>query len=77
MQAARIDHVEPPASAAALGAAALAAVKTWRFDPARAGGRAVASETMVPIGFFLQDTSVPVSVGQPTLKDATLLRGSR
>lgn len=77
VQAARIDHVEPPTSAAALGPAALAAVKTWRFDPARADGRAVASETVVPIGFFLQDTSVPVSVGQPTLKDATVLRGSR
>lgn len=65
LQDARIDQVEPQASAGTLGAAALASVKSWRFDPARVDGWAIASESVVPVGFFLQDA------------DAVLLRKGR
>jgi periplasmic protein TonB len=37
-----------------LDAAALAAVKRWRFAPARQGGRAIAGVAIVPIDFQLE-----------------------
>lgn len=54
--AAQVDHVKPDATseaAAALGASAVAAVKTWRFNPAQSSGRPVASDVIVPITFSL------------------------
>jgi len=49
---ARVDHVQPE-TAAALGDAAVAAVKSWTFNPATSGGKAVAGDVIVPITFSL------------------------
>ena len=50
---ARID-VEKSSGSRRLDSAALAAVKRWRFVPARSGGRAVAGIALVPINFQLE-----------------------
>lgn len=47
--------VERPSGHARLDAAALAAVRGWRFVPARRAGRAVAAEVRVPIKFALEN----------------------
>jgi protein TonB len=39
----------------ALDAAALDAVRRWKFEPARLGGRAIAARVEVPVRFRLQD----------------------
>lgn len=39
-----------------LDVAALRAVKNWRFHPARRGGRAVDSEILVPVEFYLSQS---------------------
>lgn len=49
---AQVDHVEPE-TAATLGDAAVEAVKSWKFNPAIAGGHAVAADAIVPIEFSL------------------------
>jgi protein TonB len=40
---------------AALDAAALAAIRSWRFSPATRGGVPVAAEAEVPVAFRLDD----------------------
>ncbi|MFW6162471.1 MAG: energy transducer TonB, partial [Planctomycetota bacterium] len=40
---------------AVLDEAAVAAVRRWRFTPARAGGAAVTAEVEIPIRFRLSD----------------------
>jgi periplasmic protein TonB len=39
---------------ASLDEAALAAVRQWRFEPARRGGRSVAAEVVVPVRFWIE-----------------------
>lgn len=46
--------IEKSSGSAALDAAALAAVKRWKFEPALQEGVAVASELLVPIRFVLK-----------------------
>ena len=60
--AARADRVEPRASTA-LADAATSGVKTWTFEPARKGGRAVASEEIIPVVFSLDASSRPTVTG--------------
>jgi len=37
-----------------LDEAALTAVRTWRFEPAKRGGRSVAAEVVVPVRFWIE-----------------------
>lgn len=55
-QAGRVEAVrlEQSCGHPALDAAAMAAVRTWSFAPARKGGRAVSSEVRVPVRFSLR-----------------------
>ena len=55
---AAVDHVDP-ASAAVLGDAAVAGIKTWTFNPAQRDGKPAASDEIVPIVFFLDANTVP------------------
>jgi len=72
---ARVDHVAPE-SAAALGDPAIEAVKKWKFNPAMAGGKAVASDVIVPITFSLHGQSAAVTTpthdGKPVLDTLTI-----
>jgi TonB family protein len=55
---ASVDHVDP-SSAAGLADAAVAGVRTWRFNPAQKAGKASASDEIVPIVFAMRsDTKV-------------------
>ena len=49
--------IDRSSGSTALDAAALAAVRAWRFVPAREAGRAVDAWVLVPIVFRLQDAS--------------------
>ena len=53
----RVDDVQVQRSAghAALDAAAMTAVRQWRFEPARRGTTAVAMWVVVPVEFHLRD----------------------
>lgn len=73
--AARVDHVKSaaaPAAVAALGASAVTAIKAWRFNPARSGGRPVASDVTVPIVFSLGGDveAAPQAEGEVGMLDA-------
>jgi protein TonB len=50
-------NIETTSGSSALDAAALDAVKTWRFVPARQGGQAVEAWVLVPIVFRLDGGS--------------------
>ena len=64
-------EVETSAGHPDLDAAAVAAVRGWRFNPARNGGKAVPSRIGVPIQFSLKETpAAPAAVEQ----DGTLDR---
>lgn len=76
---AHVDHVKPDsaaASAGSLGDAAVAAVKSWHFNPARKSGVPVDSWVMVPITFSLNGqsaaTTTPAGDGQPMLDPLTV-----
>jgi bla regulator protein blaR1 len=60
-----VDRVDPQ-SAGALAAAAVAGVRTWRFNPAERNARPVASDEIIPIVFALRPDAVP-SVSGGTL----------
>jgi protein TonB len=47
-------EIETSSGSDRLDKAALAAVKRWRFQPARSGGRAIAGIAIVPINFQLE-----------------------
>lgn len=55
-------EVERPSGSHLLDAAAVEAVATWQFIPARRAGRAVASRVRIPISF-------QIVIGQPELKE--------
>lgn len=46
-------HITTSSGSAILDEAALEAVLTWRFDPARRGGQAVAYDVLVPVRFSI------------------------
>jgi TonB family protein len=52
------DRVDP-ASAVELAGAAIAGVRTWRFNPAQKAGNSVASDEIIPIVFSLRPDAVP------------------
>jgi TonB family protein len=52
------ERVDPP-SAAELAEAAVAGVKTWRFNPAAKANAPVASDEVIPIVFSLRPDAVP------------------
>lgn len=62
---AHVDRIEP-ASATVLGEAAVSAVKSWRFNPARAGGKPVSGKALVPVEFSLNKTSMPQRSPSPS-----------
>lgn len=53
---ATLDHAVPPASAAALGESAVAAVKSWTFEPAQEHGVKVESMNIVPIEYAMNNS---------------------
>lgn len=65
-----VDRVEP-ARAAALGDAAVQAVKSWKFNPAMSNGRLVEGDVLIPIDFSLDDknaaVATPMRDGKPVL----------
>lgn len=70
-----VDPATDAAAAKAFGETAVAAVRTWTFEPATAGGRPVDGEVTVPIRFVLQDDST-VSVEAPSgALDTITVRG--
>lgn len=76
VRAASVDHARPEAAAAIFGAAAIEAVKTWTFDPARSGGVAVESEALVPVEFSLHGSAGAAAVaGEPGALDTITVRG--
>jgi TonB family protein len=58
VSASSVDHIDP-ASATNLGDAALAALKTWTFNPARDRDKAVASTAIVPVVFGSNPRATP------------------
>lgn len=74
---AKVDHAKPESSAAVLGDAAVAAVKSWTFEPARSGGVATSGEVLVPIKFSLHefDAAAPDEPATPGALDAIVVRG--
>jgi len=58
VSASSIERIDP-ASAADLGAAALAALQTWTFNPASDRGKAVASTAIVPVVFGANAQATP------------------
>lgn len=73
---ARVDHARPESAAAALGEAAVAAVKSWTFDPTQSGGVAVESEVLVPIEFSLDEKgSSEEASPEPGVLDKIAIRG--
>ncbi len=74
-RSARVDRVEPE-SAAALGDAAVQAVKSWKFNPAMSKGQPVEGDVFIPIDFSLdgKNAAVTTSVrdGKPVLDTLTV-----
>jgi TonB family protein len=58
VSASSVDRVDPP-SASNLNAAALAALKTWSFNPARERDKPVASTAIVPVVFGPNPSATP------------------
>lgn len=57
--------------AVALSEAAVAAVKSWSFNPARANGRPVAGKVLVPVEFFLSKPGATAGAkSEPGVLDA-------
>jgi len=61
--AAHVDSIQP-GTATVLGDAAVAAVKSWRFNPAVAGGKTVGGDVLVPIEFSLDGRPATIAAPQ-------------
>lgn len=76
VSAAVLDHADPAAAAGALGDAAVSAVKSWTFEPARRAGKAVASEALVPVRFALGNDDAAAASPLPSdALDVITVRG--
>lgn len=70
-------EVESSTGNAELDASAIAAVRKWKFNPARDGDAAVPSWVLVPINFSLSDSSEPAAPAMPDERalDTIRIRG--
>ncbi len=75
-RSAHVDRVEPE-SAAALGDAAVQAVKSWKFNPAMSNGRRVEGNVLIPIDFSLHepDAAAHDAPAKPGALDTIVVRG--
>jgi len=76
VSASSIERVDP-ASATDLGSTALTALKTWTFNPARDGDKAVASTAIVPIVFGTNPQTTPAIARIRNLLDPVRLTPKR
>lgn len=74
VRSAAVDHATPETAAAMFGPAAVEAVKTWTFEPARSGGIEVESVMLVPVRFSLHDNA-DAAAPEPGALDTVTVRG--
>lgn len=73
---AEVDHAVPESVAAVLGDAAVAAVKSWTFNPAQSGGALVEGAALVPIEFSLHENGASEEAPpRPGVLDKISIRG--